>query len=296
MTGPERKSLPHELWLQLNQLPECGWDGWLSGLVASWPCRGQTCAARECVWGDGGGGGQVEGPTAAFSSLTSAPTGLSHGPADSSEAEEKPKRLKFRNHKFQEGSSIWQWQGCKTTDDTASHHGEGTESGGQASLTWEGQEAAPATRPGCLHSAEFWFQWARTETATAAAPHLLGTRDLFRFFQTIFPQMRVAGMVSECFKCMAFIVHFLSILIITSARPQIISIRSGGWGPWLYRSLGQKKTQLSKGAFLKNKCHHDICVWLNYSGFPRKTLLSSCKGQFLGGKSFINIEDWRLLH
>lgn len=106
---------------------------------------------------------------------------------------------------------------------------------------------------------------------------------------------QVAGVVSEWFKRITFIVHFVSVLIMTSAPPQISSIRSGSWGPQLYRILGQKKIQLSKGAFLKNKVHHDICVWLNYSGFPRKTVLSSCKGQ-LWEKFFINIDHWQFLH
>ena len=53
-----------------------------------------------------GGRGQVEGSMPAFYSFTSVLTGLSQELADSSEAEEKPKELKFRNRKFQEGSSI----------------------------------------------------------------------------------------------------------------------------------------------------------------------------------------------
>ena len=105
---------------------------------------------------------------------------------------------------------------------------------------------------------------------------------------------QVAGAVSEWFKRITSPVHFVSILTMTSAPPQIISIRSRGWGPRLYRILGQKKIQASKGAFQKNKLHHDICVRLNYSGFPRKTLLSSCKGQ-LWEKFFINIDHWQFL-
>ena len=48
----------------------------------------------------------MEGSMPAFYSFTSVLTGLSQELADSSEAEEKPKELKFRNRKFQEGSSI----------------------------------------------------------------------------------------------------------------------------------------------------------------------------------------------
>ena len=67
------------------------------------------CVASVCLcvcvagWG---GGGQVEGSMPAFYFFTSVLSGLSQELADSSEAEEKPKELKFRNRKFQEGSSI----------------------------------------------------------------------------------------------------------------------------------------------------------------------------------------------
>ena len=64
------------------------------------------CVASVCLCVCGGGGGQVEGSMPAFYSFTSVLSGLSQELADSSEAEEKPKELKFRNRKFQEGSSI----------------------------------------------------------------------------------------------------------------------------------------------------------------------------------------------
>lgn len=128
-------------------------------------------------------------------------------------------------------------------------------------LTREGQGGAQATHRGCPH------------TSRSGGIRMVQAHHIY------------------CTLCLLV----CSALIVISVPPQISSIRSGSWGPQLYRILGQKKIQLSKGAFLKNKVHHDICMWLNYSGFPRKTVLSSCKGQ-LWEKFFINIDHWQFLH
>ena len=58
----------------------------------------------------------------------------------------------------------------------------------------------------------------RVHYSRAAVPNLLGTRD--GFFGIQFFHRLGVGVVVGCFKCITFIMHFISI-IITSALPQI---------------------------------------------------------------------------